>query len=167
VAFAVALGVLAVLGLGVGLTRLIRDALAPPPVEPAEDDPRPSDRSQGQAKLATTLDRAIARLDEGDDPRLAVIDTYEAMDVALEQVGLGPTLAETPIEYLARCMETLVVPTESIPRLTELFEWAMFSDHPVDEAMVSDARAALASVTDHLARQAAMSTTGANDGSGS
>src|SRR2546423_489235 len=73
--------------------------------------------------------------------------------------GIGRLLAvhqfprrrhETPEEYLARVLAELDIREAAIRRLTELYQFAKFSQHPVDEAMRADALDALADVRSDL-----------------
>ncbi len=92
------------------------------------------------------------------EPRLAVIRAYRRLEDALAGHGLGRLATEAPREYLRRVVGGLSPhpPSEPLRRLTALFERAMFSTHPIDEAMRADAVAALRQVGAALRTAAAV-----------
>ena len=61
--------------------------------------------------------------------------TYARMERALAAHGLPRQRSEAPAEYLERALEELSASASSASRLTRLFEWARFSDHPVEPGM--------------------------------
>ena len=56
------------------------------------------------------------------------------MERALAAAGLPRRPAEAPLEYLERALVDLDATAASARRLTDLFRFAKFSDHPVDAA---------------------------------
>jgi uncharacterized protein DUF4129 len=114
-----------------------------------------------QAALAVALDEVLAdTLDDlraERDPRRAVIRTYARMEQTFAAYGVPRKEAETPLEYLARVLETLGVGTFSMRRVTQLFARAKFSPHEVDAAMKDEAIEALVGLRAELehGRQAA------------
>jgi Domain of unknown function (DUF4129) len=101
-------------------------------------------------ELSAAIERSLDELRGERDPRQAVIAAYAGMEHALAVHGVPRAPAEAPLEYLARVLVDLRVAAGSAHRLTDLFERAKFSDHPVDEAMKRDAIDALAAVRDDL-----------------
>jgi hypothetical protein len=100
-----------------------------------------------EARLAVALDEVLAdTLDDlraESDPRRAVIRAYARMERTFAAYGLPREEAETPLEYLARALESLRVSAFSVRRLTQLFERAKFSPHAIDSSMKDDAIEAL------------------------
>jgi hypothetical protein len=77
------------------------------------------------------------------DPRAAVLAAYARMEAALATVGLARRPSDAPREYLARLEAGLGGGRAPAARLTELFERARFSPHPVGEDLRRDAIGAL------------------------
>ena len=77
------------------------------------------------------------------DPRAAVLAAYARMETALASVGLARRPSDAPREYLARLEAGLGGGRAPAARLTELFERARFSPHPVGEDLRADAIGAL------------------------
>ncbi|HYM50407.1 MAG TPA: DUF4129 domain-containing protein, partial [Candidatus Limnocylindrales bacterium] len=80
------------------------------------------------------------------DPRRAVIGAYARLEGELRAIGRPRLPSEAPLEYLARILASFTASAPSLHRLTDLFEWAKFSDHPVDRAMKEEAIRALEDV---------------------
>ena len=80
------------------------------------------------------------------DPRKAVIAAYATMERILAAEGLPRRRTEAPLEYMSRIFAELGVGKEAISTLTDLFEVARFSHHPVLPAMKERAIAALESL---------------------
>ena len=57
---------------------------------------------------------------------------------------------EVPLEYLGRALAELDIREPGIRRLTDLYEYARFSQHEVDEAMRSAALESLAAIREDL-----------------
>ena len=77
------------------------------------------------------------------DPRAAVLAAYSRMETALASVGLARRPSDAPREYLARLEAGLGGGRAPATRLTELFERARFSPHPVGEDSRAEAIGAL------------------------
>jgi len=77
------------------------------------------------------------------DPRAAVLAAYARMETALASVGLARRPSDAPREYLARLEAGLGGGRAPAARLTELFERARFSPHPVGEESRAEAIGAL------------------------
>ena len=77
------------------------------------------------------------------DPRAAVLAAYARMETALASVGLARRPSDAPREYLARLEAGLGGGRAPAARLTELFERARFSPHPVGEDARAEAIGAL------------------------
>jgi hypothetical protein len=85
--------------------------------------------------LAVTLDDLRAE----PDPRRAIILAYARMETTLTRGGVPRQESEAPLEYVSRVLLELDVRPGPVHRLTDLFEQAKFSDHPIDGGMKEDA----------------------------
>jgi Domain of unknown function (DUF4129) len=130
--------VVALIGSAYAARLLLRNAHEPTlPEDPAE-------------AVAAILDDTLQDLYDERDPRRAVVAAYARMERALAAHGLPRHRSEAPAEYLERTLEELSASASSASRLTRLFEWARFSDHPVELGMKTEAIQALEAVRDEL-----------------
>jgi cbb3-type cytochrome oxidase subunit 3 len=117
-----------------------------------------SRRGSSRAPLADRLQRAVeeglGELESEPDPRRAVIAAYARMERSLAGAGLARSGPEAAQEYLARLLGELGVSAEPARRLTDLYQLAKFSQHPIDEAMKGRAIAALVELRNELREQA-------------
>lgn len=90
--------------------------------------------------LADALDEVLEDLASTDDPRAAIITAYRTIERELTGAGLGRRSSEAPREYLRSVLAAANVAPEAIITLTDLFEQARFSLHPMDD---TDRRAAI------------------------
>jgi hypothetical protein len=134
--------VLGVLVLGLGIVLLVGRRL--------DRRPAPAATVSAARDVSDVLDDAIADLRSDTDSRRAVIAAYDRMERSLERHGLGRRPAEAPGEYVARVLPALDASGPSIVGLTQLFERAMFSTHPIDAAMQASAVDALITLRDEL-----------------
>lgn len=104
-------------------------------------------------ELAGALEGGLDELSAGADPRAAVILAYSQMERVLGERGLVRHRFETPLEYLQRALDGLRASSSALARLTELFETARFSPHPIDGGMRQDAEDALTRLRDELRAQ--------------
>jgi len=72
------------------------------------------------------------------------------MERALAAAGLPRLPSEAPLEYLERALLELHASGPAVRQLTDLFEWARFSDHEPDRTMRDDAVDALEAIRDEL-----------------
>jgi len=126
------------LGLGV-LAAATRTRLGP------ATDPRPAPEA-----LAAALDESLDDLRSDPDLRRAIIAAYARMERALAAAGLPRHEAEAPLEYVERALLTLDTSAAAVRRLTDLFQWARFSQHDPDPSMRDEAVDALIAVRDEL-----------------
>ena len=132
----IVLGILVVVG-AIVAARLARRE----PRRPRELDPE---------VLAAALDESLDDLRADPDLRRAIIAAYARMETALAAAGIRRSPAEAPLEYLERALLSLDTSAAAVRRLTDLFEWARFSQHEPEAAMRDDAVDALSAVRDEL-----------------
>ena len=93
---------------------------------------------------------AIRTLDTPADPRAAVIAAYVSMQRTLAANGVARSPAEAPREYLRRVLTANGATEHAARTLTDLFEEARFSRHPIPERARGLALAALSSMRAQL-----------------
>jgi hypothetical protein len=108
------------------------------------------DRRAAPEVLAAALDESLDDLRADPDLRRAIIAAYSRMETALAAAGLPRHQAEAPLEYLERALLALDTSAEAVRRLTDLFQWARFSQHEPDPSMRDEAIDALIAVRDEL-----------------
>jgi hypothetical protein len=113
---------------------------------------RASERDVLAEDVAIVLDETLDDLRAETDPRRAVIAAYARLEHVLAANGVRRGEAETEEEYLGRFLRSLDVSEAGARRLTDLFEWARFSQHPVDVEMKEEAIGALEELRDELRR---------------
>jgi hypothetical protein len=131
---ALAFGGLIALG---ALALLVRDRMG---------DAGPAEEKTVADELAEVVETTMADLRNERDPRRAVIAAYAKMERVLASNGLARKRAETQLEYLERILTELEVAETAVRKLTQLFAYAKFSPHAIDEGMRGDAIEALAAV---------------------
>jgi hypothetical protein len=89
----------------------------------------PPDRDAARSAVQA----AIGALDTAQDPRAAVIAAYRAMERTFAAHGLARSPTEAPREYLARMLAVRSATDGEASTLTNLFEEARFSTHPISE----------------------------------
>jgi hypothetical protein len=100
--------------------------------------------------LAAALDESLDDLRADPDLRRAIVAAYARMEATLAAAGLPRHPAEAPLEYVERALLTLDTSAGAVRRLTDLFEWARFSQHEPEPWMRDDAVDALSAVRDEL-----------------
>jgi hypothetical protein len=107
-----------------------------------------------EAQLARALDEVLSdSLDDlraERDPRKAVIRAYARMEKTFGAYGVPREEHETPLEYVARVLDSLRVSSFAVRRLVSLFERAKFSPHTIESSMKDDAIGALAGLRAEL-----------------
>lgn len=115
--------------------------------------PRPW-RLRSQEAVSLALDESLDDLRSEPDLRRAIIAAYARMEHALAVGGIPRRPSEAPFEYVERALADLDTSAESVRRLTDLFEWAKFSQHEPGPEMRDEAIDALVAVRDELRRPA-------------
>lgn len=123
-------------------------------VPPAE----PDELAQAREAMAVTVVHSIDAMLADPDPRTAVIGAYARLLEGLAACGLARYEHEAPMEHLRRVLSDLRVRPEPLRALTELFERARFSPHPLTDA---DRNVALAALRKAATDLAAVAPTGA------
>jgi len=100
--------------------------------------------------LAAAIDDSLDDLRADPDLRRAIVAAYARMETALGAAGIPRDPAEAPLEYVERALLSLDTSAEAVRRLTDLFEWARFSQHEPEPSMRDDAVDALSAVRDEL-----------------
>ncbi len=111
-------------------------------------------RRSSQEAVSLALDESLDDLRNEPDLRRAIIAAYARMERALAAAGIARDAAEAPFEYLERALRSLDTSADAVHRLTDLFEWAKFSQHEPEPAMRDEAIDALVAVRDELRRPA-------------
>jgi hypothetical protein len=133
---AIVLGVLLVLGvLAMGTRRRLRPA---------------TPRTYAPEALAAALDESLDDLRNAPDLRSAIIAAYARMERALAAAGVPRQPSEAPLEYLERALLALDTSSAAVRRLTDLFQWARFSQHEPEPSMRDEAVDALVALRDEL-----------------
>ena len=107
-------------------------------------------RVRPQEEVALALDESLDDLRSEPDLRRAIIAAYARMERTLAAVGIPRRPSEAPFEYLERALHALDASGPAVTRLTDLFEWAKFSQHEPDASMRDDAIDALVALRDEL-----------------
>lgn len=110
----------------------------------------PGLRRATQEAVSAALDESLDDLRTATDLRAAIVAAYARMERALALAGLPRRPAEAPLEYVERTLAELETSGEAIARLTDLFEWAKFSQHEPEPRMRDEAVDALVAVRDEL-----------------
>jgi hypothetical protein len=116
----------------------------------AKRTPRPLWRLPSHEAVSLALDESLDDLRSEPDLRRAIIAAYARMEHALAAGGIPRRPSEAPFEYVERALGELATNSESVRRLTDLFEWAKFSQHEPETEMRDDAIAALVAVRNEL-----------------
>jgi Domain of unknown function (DUF4129) len=103
-----------------------------------------------QQTVSLALDESLDDLRSEPDLRKAIIAAYARMEGALAGAGLPRRASEAPLEYLDRALGELETSSAAVRRLTDLFEWAKFSQHEPEPQMRDEAVEALVAVRDEL-----------------
>jgi hypothetical protein len=100
--------------------------------------------------LADVMDDALDDIRRERDPRKAIIAAYARLEKLLAGFGRARDPSEAPFEFLARVLIELRVSRYPVEALTELFERAKFSTHPLGDGDKARAIQALENVRDEL-----------------
>lgn len=105
-----------------------------------------------RVEAVAAIDESLAALRMEPDCRRAVIAAYARMERWLAVAGMARAPSEGPGEFVERVVN-LGGPAPAATTLTELFQEAKFSRHPVDSTMKQRALDALIDLRSALARR--------------
>lgn len=100
--------------------------------------------------LQDAVTRALAHLDHHARPRDAVVAAWVALEDAAARAGTRRDPAQTPTEFTTAVLATTPAPPDAVTRLRTLYQRARFTDRPVDDPAVDQARTALAAIARSL-----------------
>lgn len=109
-----------------------------------------NEEAQLARALGEVLSDSLDDLRAERDPRKAVIRAYARMEQTFAAYGVPREKHETPLEYVARVLDSLRVSSFAVRRLVQLFERAKFSPHAIEPSMKDDAIEALAGLRAEL-----------------
>lgn len=116
----------------------------PPPEEVPHGAPQaPTIEALAPEAVAQMIDDALLQLRDELDPRLAVRCAYASVAAGLGNHERARKPSETELEFVERHLRSLGAGGPALERLTDIFELARFSEHPVDDAMRQEAVVAL------------------------
>lgn len=101
-------------------------------------------------ELAAFVEATIDEIRAEADVRRAIVRAYAGMERTLERSGCARAESEAPLEYVAHLLLELDVRPAPVQALTDLFERAKFSAHPLGEDAKRAAIAALEDVRAEL-----------------
>ncbi|MFI8523702.1 DUF4129 domain-containing protein [Promicromonospora sukumoe] len=101
-------------------------------------------------QLQDAVTRALAHLDGHPRPRDAVVAAWVALEEAAARAGTSRDPAQTPTEFTATVLAATPAPPTAVTRLRTLYQRARFTDRPVDDTAVDQARTALADIARSL-----------------
>jgi hypothetical protein len=107
-------------------------------------------KAMPEEALSRALDEGRSALTSELEPRRAVILAYAAMERSLADQGVARKFYEAPFEYMSRVLGEALVSRQWVHRLTDLFELAKFSHHPIHAGMREDALAAVDNIQAEL-----------------
>jgi hypothetical protein len=120
-----------------GMAGLLRRRRRPAGPEPDEHETQAAgavSESENAEVARLAVEAALEPLRDPTDPRGAVIAAYARMETVLAEREIGRRTPEAPREYLARVLGEGGMPERSLTTLTEMFEEARFSRHPIPDA---------------------------------
>ena len=121
----------------------------------------PPNQDRHLAALSQSLAAGRAALNQGGDPRAAIIACYAAMERGFAAAGSGPAAADTPAEVLARATQGGLVRSGSAAALTGLFRRARYSTEPMTGADAAQAASAMDRLQADLHLQIGLAAAGA------
>jgi hypothetical protein len=95
------------------------------------------------------------------DARTAIIRIYGNFERALAGASLPRRASETPVEFMRVVLVRLPLPTAAVRSLTEVFELARFSRHPIGAAERDSAWRSLLEIRGALDKERKTSNAGA------
>lgn len=87
-----------------------------------------------RAQVAEAIDASLDELGAELDARVAIQKIYRNFERVLSAAAIPRRTWQTPLEYMRSALARLPVPREPLAELTQLFEIARFSTHPMANA---------------------------------
>jgi hypothetical protein len=110
----------------------------------------PADFRDLGSGLGAVVAVALDDLEAEDDPRRAILKIYRNFERAVAAAAVTRRPWQTPVEFMRAVLERMRLPAASVSRLTQLFEVARFSEHPMGAAEREGAWQALLDIRAHL-----------------
>jgi hypothetical protein len=102
-----------------------------------------ADRPPDEQDLVAAVDASLATLAHGSDPRAAVIACWVRLQDLAAAAGVDGRHADTADDLVWRLLRAHRVDEPALADLAEVYRWARYSPHLVDEQMSRHAREAL------------------------
>jgi multisubunit Na+/H+ antiporter MnhC subunit len=99
------------------------------------------------------IDESLGDLRRERDPRAAIVKCYRRFEQAMARARVPRRPWETPVEYMHAALSRLALPARAVQGLTDLFEIARYSDHPVGAPEHEAAWTCLTEIRDALERR--------------
>jgi hypothetical protein len=113
----------------------------------------PADFEELDAALGSAIDDSLDDLRNEPDPRAAIIKAYGHFERALSRAAMPRRPWETPVEFMRAILQKVRVPAAPVGTLTQLFEIARFSDHPLAAAERDSAWRSLIEIRNALEKE--------------
>ncbi len=114
------------------------------------EEPADAIQMHGRTAFAAAVESQISGIEQGGDPRRAVIRVYKEMRTRLGVAGAAEGATLTPREFGAGAISLLGLSAGTVNSLTYLYEEAKFSMHPITEKERESAITLLKSVVEEL-----------------
>jgi hypothetical protein len=92
----------------------------------------------------------ILKAQPGADPRMRIINCYQRMVQSAQRLGAGITSDQTARELEKAISMTLLIKGSSLRELTDLFEEARYSLHPITETEAEQAQECLLRIAEEM-----------------
>jgi hypothetical protein len=103
--------------------------------------------------LAAAVDDSLDALRRETDARNAIIRSYGSFERALANASFPRRPWETPVEFMRAALRRLPLPPAAVSRLTDLFELARFSQHPIGAEQRDNALRSLIEIREALQQE--------------
>jgi len=113
--------------------RTVEPNLKPSEMETDIYSKKKMDEETIEDSLSSTLDEAIAEIDEGSDVRATIIHSYNQMTRLLEEKGAENDDSMTPREFEEEIIKKIPTAKNFVSNITFLFEEARYSPHELEE----------------------------------
>ncbi len=109
-----------------------------------------STEQQAGKEMLQTVKAAVEELKAGEDYKHTIILCYKRMCDLLASAGAAPKETETPREFKGTATRILHLKRGALGDLTELFEEARYSEHPISDLRRGEAISCLRSIEEEL-----------------